>query len=178
MEIKSKYSLRTILLLSFLGTLLFGLIALGIIFIYMSISRGADYFGLIMGVLFLWMGAGYAAITLNRIKSLRLSGKTLIIKKPLLNRKTDIKLSEIKFLDFEESLPLNSMKGIMLKYQDGTDIINIKEYKNSRIFIDIIKTTGTNDDSIRQVIWDKKLKYYMLFGVILLFVFIFFKLFE
>ena len=174
---KSKYSLRTRLLLSFLGVLLFGLIALGIIFIYISTSGDLDHTGLIIGILFLWMGSGYAAITAGRIKSIELSGKTLIIRKPLLNKKTEIGLSKIKYLDFQESLPLNTMKGIMIMHQDGTDIINIKEYKNSRILTDLIKTNGIKDNSIRPVIWNKQLKYFLLFGVILLFAFLAFKLF-
>ncbi|QQS51089.1 MAG: hypothetical protein IPM71_16260 [Bacteroidota bacterium] len=153
-----------------------GFISFGIFVIYKSFLTSIDFMGIITGTTLLWIGLGYLTLIVGRIKTIELRDKILIIKKPFLNKRYEIELTKIKYLDFEWEMTWNTMKGILIKINNKIEQISIKEYSNSKDFIDLIKTNCEKDNSLKPAIWTKELKLFLLIGLIILFGLIVFKI--
>lgn len=120
------------------------------------------------GILFLWIGLGYYSLIAGSIKKIEFRNGLLIIRKPLLRKYYEIELSKIKYLDFEWQSAWCTMRGILIQLDNGViEKISIREYSNSRNFIDLITKSCNRDETIKPKIWTKELKVFMIVGLII-----------
>jgi len=172
---KTRHSIRLLILLTLIAIFIVGLISFGILVTYKSLLTSIDIMGIITGAVFIWMGLGYFILIVGRIKTMELRDKVLIIKKPLLNKRYEIELTKIKYHDFELQMTWNTMKGVLIKINNEIEQISVKEYSNSKHFIDLIKNNCEKDNSLKPTIWTRELKIFLLIGLVILIGLIMFK---
>jgi hypothetical protein len=69
------------------------------------------------------------------------------------------------------------MRGILIQLDNGVvEKISIREYRNSKDFIDLIAKSCERDDTIKTNIWTKGLKKIMFIGLIIVIGFILLKI--
>lgn len=174
---KTHYSIRLMFLLTIIGIFISGFISFGFIVIYKSIGTSFDFIGILVGVLFIWLGSGYLTLMVGKIKTIEFRNGILRIRKPLLNRYFESELSKIKYIDFEWQMTWNTMRGVLIKLEDGkVEQISIKEYRNSNEFIDLITKSCQRDDTIKPNILTRQLKIFMIIGLLIVLGFILLKL--
>ncbi len=165
---KTQYSIRFIILIFLSLIQNIGLIVFSIVIFKISIPN-VDLMGFIIGSVFLWLGIGNLYIVLISVKLIEINNDNIIIKNPFLFKKYETELSLIKYLEFEEQLTWNTRKGILISLNNGDVVqIKIKEYKNSYEFIKLISDSCKRDETIKQKIWIKGLKFFLFFGLIIL----------
>jgi hypothetical protein len=164
----TKTSIRLIILLILSGLFIIGFITLGLFLLYKTIISSNDLILSLSGVLFIWIGLGYYTLIAGTIKTIEINNGLLIIRKPLLRKYVEIELSSIKYLDFEWQMTWSTVRGILIKLDNGIiEKISIREFSNSKDFIDLIKKSCDRDDTIKQIIWTKELKVFMIIGLII-----------
>jgi len=173
---KIRHNIRYLILLTLIAIFIFGFISLGLFVIYKSLLTSIDIMGIITGTILLWIGLGYLTLIVEKIKTMELRDRILVIKKPFLNKRYEIELSKIKYCDFEWQMTWNTMRGILIKVNNKIEQISIKEYRNSKDFIDLIKKNCEIDNSLKPLIWTRAFKIFLLIGLILLLGLIIFKM--
>lgn len=164
---KTRHSVRTKILFSL--PIIFSLIfiAVGMFLIY-DFWISSDYMLFWSGAMFLWMGSGYLYVVTTNVKIFELHDRFLVIRKPFYKFRVEIELSKVKYTNFQEELTWNTRRGIMIKADNEILQIEIKEYSNSKDFIEYITKNCEKDDSIKMKIWTKQLAWFLSIGLIIL----------
>jgi hypothetical protein len=170
---KTKYSIRLIILLTVIGIFISGFVTIGIFVLIKTNATSLNFMGLLTVSLFIWIGMSYIALMIGKIKKLEFQNGNLIIRKPFLNRIAIIELSRIKYHEFEWEMSWQTMKGILIKLDNGDiEKIGSKEYKNSDDFISLITKSCEKDDTLKPKLWTKEIKVIMITGMIIILGFI------
>ena len=170
---KTRHSIRFILLLTIIGILILGLIIFGFSILYDTTIIEFDLTGIFGGLIFVWMGLGYLVLMIDKIKIIEIKDNIFIIRKPLINIYHECSLKKLYVTKFKEEMAWNTITGILIKLDNGNiEKISIKEYSNSKELIEIITKTCDKDDTLTINIWTQQLKIFLLSGLTILIVFL------
>jgi hypothetical protein len=164
---KSHHSFRQVFLYLVIALFILAFIGFGIFLIYRAFNLSLNINLILLGILLIWMGLGYLTLMIGRYKIIELanSNSNLIIKKPFLGKSLKSELSKVRYCDFEYNLNWNTIKGILIQFENGdVEQISLKEYKNSRDIVTLIKDSCKYDETIKEKFWTKELKIFLIIG--------------
>ncbi|NOU61983.1 hypothetical protein [Marinifilum caeruleilacunae] len=165
---KSKHTLRILSLYFVIAIFIVGLIRLGVLCLNFGAYKSEGVVGIIGGLLLIWMGLGYFALMVGKIKRILIKDNNLIVRKILLNKESESRLSKVQFTEFEWQMTWNTVRGILVRLENGEiEQISIKEFYNSHELIKLIKENGIKDDSIKPKIHTGSFKVFMLLGILI-----------
>ncbi len=114
---RTKISIKIIILLPIVGILLAGLFLFGLFILYKVIQE-PDFIGFIVGFMFLWMSTGLGILLFDEFRSFEIKNKTLIIRRILSGKKTTIELSNVRFTEYDwGEINWIIMNGILIQYE-------------------------------------------------------------
>jgi hypothetical protein len=165
---KTRHSIGSIISLIVIGIFTLAIFLFGSFMIYWIEKISFNLNGILMGILFIWIGFGFLVLVIGRIKIMEFHNGILKIRKPLFNKNYENELTKIKYLDFEWQMTWNTMRGILIKLENGlVEQVSIQEFSNSRDFIDLITKSCQRDETIKPKIWTRKLKIFLFIGLII-----------
>ena len=166
---KTKISIILIVLLPILILVLLAFFLFGLFSLYKTV-REPDLMGLVISLMFIWFSAGISSLLFNEFRSFELKNRTLLIREILSGRTTETDLSKVKYKEFDWGEMYSiKMKGILLKIDQNRAIqLNRANFRNSNEFIGLIKEKCVSDESIELKTNYRKLKIFMIFGIIVL----------
>ncbi len=147
-----------------------GIFVFGLLMLYKT-YQNPEFIGLIGGMLFLWISIGLGSLLFDELRNFEIKGQKLIIKKPLLFKKTEIDISRVKYSDYDwgEGMYWNKMNGILIQLDNKTTIqLNKSNFKNAKEFITEIKKICKQDKTIKAKFDYKKLIVFGAFGGLIL----------
>ena len=165
---KSKLSIRLLLLLFISYLLFFSLFFFGF-YIFIHNIIGFDIFGILSGILCLWLSSGLLIIISRKIKIISIKSENVIIRPFFSLKSRSYELSNIFYDDFEFETIYGKTEGIIIELSNNNSItIGSKEYSNSSSIINFIKNKCNKGKCSEIQIWTKDLKIFITIGIMIL----------
>jgi hypothetical protein len=166
---KTKFSIKIIILLPILIILLLGLFSFGLLVLQKTIEK-PEFMGFIVSYMFIWLSLGFISVLINEFRSFEIRNEKLIMTKPLIGKKTEIDLRSIKYKTYDwDRMYGTKMEGILIRTDSKRTIqINQANFRNASDFIEKIKESGIYEENMKPNFDSKNLRIFLILGAILL----------
>ena len=164
---KTKFSIKIIILSTIILSFLIGLLTFGIIVLFDTIEK-PEFIGFTASYMFIWMSLGFISFIINELRSYEIQNGKLITTKTLLGKKTEFELNKVKWLEYDwGGMGWTKEDGIFIQTESKRTIqINKSNFRNADAFIELIKKAGVNEKTMKLNFDTKNLKVFLFFGVI------------
>ncbi|MDP2692029.1 MAG: hypothetical protein Q8O88_00135 [bacterium] len=166
---KTKISIKLIILLPIFGLLLVGVFVFGLFILY-KIIQEPNFIGLIAVSMFLWMSIGFSYMLFDKIMSFEINNGILTTRKIFTRKEVKTELSKIKYKEYDwGEMYWTKMKGIIIKTDnDKTETLSVSAYRNSTEFIDLIIKSCMRDENLKPNLGYKDARVFLSIGGIIL----------
>ena len=166
---KTKFSIKILILLPILIILLLGLFTFGLLALQKTIEK-PEFIGFLVSYMFIWLSLGFIYILINELRSFEIKNGKLIMTKFLIGKTTELDLQSIKYKDYDWGRIYGTkMKGILIQTVSKRTVqINRANFRNANDFIEKIKKLGIYEENMKANFNSKNLIIFLIFGAILL----------
>lgn len=166
---KTKFSIRILILLPILIILLLGLFTFGLFALQKTIEK-PEFIGLLSSYMFIWLSLGFISVLINELRSFEIKNGKLIITKFLIGKKSELDLQNIKYKTYDWGRMFGTkMEGILIRTDSKRTVqINRANFRNASDFIEKIKNSGIYEENMKPNFDSKNLRIFLIFGAILL----------